>query len=89
MRGAVVSQPVLSVAEELTMKATFKATMLRAADIIDRITADDVLAQQAEGLRQGMTLAEVSRIDRAMVAAAHLRLCAAVKVSDVRYSEDR
>lgn len=39
MRGAVVSQPVLSVAEELTMKATFKATMLRAADIIDRITA--------------------------------------------------
>ncbi len=69
----------LSPNENVTMRATFKATMLRAADIIDKITEDDVLEQQARGLREGMTLQQVSKIDRAMLASAYLRLCAAGK----------
>lgn len=67
---------VLSSDEEITMKATSKATMLRAADIIDKITADDVLEMQARLLREGSTLEKVAKVDRAMVAAAYLRLCA-------------
>ena len=71
-----MSDNPLNLAEEEVMKYTFKATMLRAADIIDKITESDVLEQQAMGLRTGMSLHQVSRIDRAMVAAAHLRMCA-------------
>lgn len=63
----------LSVDEETVMRATFKATMLRAADIIDRITDADVLEMQARGLAEGMTLEQVGRIDRAVLAAAHFR----------------
>jgi len=67
---------VLSDEEEAVMKTTFKATMLRAADIIEKITQKDVLDKQAELLRGGMTLERVARLDRAMVAAAYLRLLA-------------
>jgi hypothetical protein len=69
----------LSPEENAIMRATFRATMLRAADIIDKITQDDVLEQQARGLREGMTLQQVSKMDRAMIASAYLRLCAAGK----------
>lgn len=37
------SDQLLSPEEESVMKATFKATMLRAAQIVERITANDVL----------------------------------------------
>ena len=66
----------LSPEEEAVMKATFKATMLRAAEIVERITADDVLEQQALQLAHGATLEQVARMDRAMLAVAHLRACA-------------
>lgn len=71
---------VLSVDEEATMKATFKATMLRAARIVERITEDDVLEAQAQLLATGSTLEQVARIDRAMLAATHLRACAEGKM---------
>lgn len=65
--------------EEEVMRSTFKAAMLRAADIVDKITESDVLEQQARGLREGMTLQQVAKIDRAMLAASYLRLCASGK----------
>jgi hypothetical protein len=71
----------LSDNEEVVMKTTFKATMLRCADIIDHMTDDDVLAKQLDLLREGMTLAQVSRLDRAMLASAWFRLCAEGKVA--------
>ena len=67
---------VLSAAEEAAMKATFKATMLRAADILDWISDDDVLNQQAKLLASGMSLEKVARLDRARVGANYLRACA-------------
>lgn len=66
----------LSAAEKQAARMTFKATMLRAADIVERITADDVLLAQAELLSTGSTLEQVAKIDRAMLAATHLRACA-------------
>jgi hypothetical protein len=68
----------LSDNEEVVMKTTF---MLRCADIIDHMTDDDVLAKQLDLLREGMTLAQVSRLDRAMLASAWFRLCAEGKVA--------
>lgn len=67
---------ILSADEDLVMQATFKAAFLRAADIVDKITADDVLAMQAALLADGATLEQVARIDRATLAVAHLRACA-------------
>lgn len=66
----------MTAAEAATMRYTFKATMLRAADIIDRITQNDVLEAQQKLLDQGMALEKVAQIDRAHLAAAHLRACA-------------
>jgi hypothetical protein len=70
----------LSPAEEAIMKATFKATMLRAADIIERITDDDVLEKQRDLINSGMPLFKAACLDRAHLAAAWLRLCAEGKV---------
>lgn len=67
---------VLSPAEELVMKQTFKATMLRAALVIDGITDDDVLTAQVTLVREGVSLINVAKVDRAMLASAHLRACA-------------
>jgi hypothetical protein len=75
------SQP-LTPAENSIMKATARAAMLRAAEIIDKITEDDVLEQQARGLREGMNLEQVAKIDRAMVASAYLRVCAERKAKE-------
>lgn len=72
-----MADKTLSPDEEMVMRATFKAAMLRAADIIENITEDDVLTLQAQMLRDGVKLDVVARIDRAMVACAHLRACAA------------
>lgn len=66
----------LTAAEEAIMKETFKATMRRAADIIDRITTSDVLRAQRVLLRDGVPLVDVCRLDRASLASAHLRACA-------------
>lgn len=67
---------VLNADEEQAMRMTFKATMIRAADIIDRITSDDVLEYQAMLLASGSTLEQVAKVDRALVASCHLRACA-------------
>lgn len=74
-------ESTLTAGEEEVMKMTFKASMLRAADIIDRITPDDVLTAQAQLLREGNGLVKVARLDRAMLAAAHLRAYAEGTVS--------
>jgi hypothetical protein len=66
----------LSPAEEAIMKHTFKVTMLRAADIIDRITNDDVMDAQTTLFSEGMSLGKLAKIDRAMLAANYLRACA-------------
>lgn len=63
----------LSPAEDAMMKMTFKATMKRAADIIERITEDDVFDMQKQLLREGMSLQMVAKVDRLHVAVAHLR----------------
>lgn len=66
----------LSPSEEAVMEATFKATMLRAADILDRINADDVADAQLVMHRNGLSLEQLAKIDRAMIGTAHLRACA-------------
>lgn len=72
----------LSPAEEWAMKEAFRKTMLRCADIIARITDDDVLEAQAVLLADGVSFDRVAKIDRAMLADKHIRAC--VIVSDER-----
>jgi len=67
---------LFSADEKQAINMTYKATMLRAAEIIERITPDDVLEAQAVLLASGSTLEQVAKIDRAMLAATHLRACA-------------
>lgn len=71
--AAELNVSALSLEENSVMRATFKLAMLRAADIIDKITEDDVLEQQARGLREGMKLEQVAKMDRAMIASTYLR----------------
>lgn len=71
-----MSDGELSAAEESIIKTTFRATMLRAADIAERITEHDVFAMQKQLLAEGVSLADVARVDRLHVAVAHLRACA-------------
>lgn len=66
----------LTASEQEVMKATFKATILRAAAIIDRITQEDVADAQMALYRQGVKLSDLAKIDRALVASCHLRSCA-------------
>ncbi len=61
--------------EDFAMRETFWATMTRCADIIDRITADDVLEAQTAMLSQGVSLERVARLDRALLASSHIRAC--------------
>lgn len=63
--------------EDQAMRMTMKASFLRAADIIDRITANDVLNAQAHLLATGTSLEKAARLDRAHLAAAHFRAIAA------------
>ncbi len=74
------TQSALSIDEENVMRMTFTTTMLRAAQIIEKITEGDVLDMQAMLLSEGASLEKVARVDRAMVAAAHLRACAEGKL---------
>lgn len=55
---------------------TTKLTLERAAEIIDKITLDDVVTSQAQLLQMGNTLTEVSKLDRALIASAHFRALA-------------
>jgi hypothetical protein len=66
----------LSAAEESMMERAFEVTMLRAAEITDRITQADVVDAQVALLGQGCSFAQVAKIDRAMLASAHIRSCA-------------
>ena len=62
--------------EKIIMEQTFKAAMLRAADIIDRITQDDVAEAHMVMYASGVSLDKLAKIDRAMIGACHLRACA-------------
>ncbi len=66
----------LSPDEENVMKMTMKAAFLRAAEIVEKISYSDVLDMQDKLLRNGASLEKVTKVDRAMVAAAHLRTIA-------------
>ncbi len=66
----------MNAGEEFVMEQTFKATMLRAAAIIDRITDNDVRDAQLALYQDGVELSKLHRVDRAMLASAHLRSCA-------------
>jgi hypothetical protein len=70
--------PILTPGEEQVMKDTFRAAMLRAADIIDRITQNDVVDAQMALLATGVRLQDLAKIDRALVASCHLRSCVAL-----------
>lgn len=71
-----MSKQVFSPTEEVVMKAAFKASMLRAADVIDHITEDDVFAAQTILFNEGVPVLKLAKVDRAMLASAHLRACA-------------
>lgn len=70
------SSEVLSPAEESIMKIAFKATMLRAAEITDAITDADVNQAQMALFREGVSIANLAKVDRALLASCHLRACA-------------
>jgi hypothetical protein len=81
----------LTVGEEEIMKQTFKAAMLRAADIIDHISDVDVRDAQLALYRDGVRdYSKLGMVDRGMIASAHLRACAVMgnkaqaTTSDVR-----
>lgn len=66
----------LTPGEEMVMRQSFRATMLRAAAILERLTNDDVKDMQIALLATGCTVLQVTKVDRCMVGAAHLRACA-------------
>jgi hypothetical protein len=66
----------LTKGEVSVMNATFKATMLRAAAIVEGITDDDVLEAQRQLLGEGVAPDKVTKVDRAHIAASHLRASA-------------
>lgn len=70
---------ILTERENVVRDQTFKVAMLRAAEVIERITLDDVLEMQAQLLAEGVSLEQVAKLDRASVAVAHLRAFAGVK----------
>jgi hypothetical protein len=74
--------------EQMVMEQTLKASFLRAADIIDRITEQDVIDAQLVLHREGISKFEdLWRVDRAMLAAAHFRAIA-LKGSEARVKPD-
>lgn len=58
-----------------TMQETFWQTMERCADIIAKITPADVLDAQSQLLKEGLTLEQVTRVDRALLAEQFIRSC--------------
>lgn len=72
----MIDDKVLSADEEMVMKQSFKAPMLRAAAIIDGITNDDVMEAQAILFGSGVPIGKLHAVDRAMVAASYFRACA-------------
>jgi hypothetical protein len=75
MEGKMTTEK-LTRSEEIVLHATFKETMMRAAEILDHITDSDVQDAQMAMHAQGVSLAQLAKIDRAMIGAAHLRACA-------------
>lgn len=67
---------VLTPAESMMMRETFRVTMIRAADILSRLGESDVLDAQKALLQQGCTLQQVAKVDRALIGEMHLRACA-------------
>lgn len=66
----------ISAEETRIMQFTFRTTMLRCADIIDKISQSDLLDAQAALLRDGASLETVAKCDRAAVASAYFRTLA-------------
>jgi hypothetical protein len=61
--------------KEITKICT-RQCMIRAADIIDHLTEDDVLSHQAALLGSGVPLEKMARVDRALVASCMFRAMA-------------
>lgn len=68
---------ILSPDEKMVMEQTFKASFIRAAAVIEKITQDDVLDMQARLLSEGVPLEKVARVDRLDCAVAYLKAIAA------------
>ncbi len=66
----------LSAHEAEVMRMTLKATMLRAAAIIDAITNEDVADAQMALFEAGVKIQDLAKLDRALIASCHLRACA-------------
>jgi hypothetical protein len=62
--------------EQFVMRSTAKETLLKAADMIDKITQSDVAEMRLDCIKAGMSRENVERIDRAYVGSAHLRALA-------------
>ena len=62
--------------EQMMMNLAVKTTMLRAADVIEKITERDVEAMQVEMFMSGVSLNECETINRLTLAANYLRYCA-------------
>jgi hypothetical protein len=71
-----IEAKLLTEGEEMVMRQTFKAAMLRAAAITGAITQKDVEDAQAALFITGTKLGDLHRVDRAMLASCHLRSCA-------------
>jgi len=65
-----------SAEKDALILATTHRAMLRAADIIDRITDADVTRARDTMLHRGAKIEDVAKIDRARLASAYLRECA-------------
>jgi hypothetical protein len=61
---------------EQQMKLAYKSKMLRAADVIEKITERDVKAVQVEMFMSGISLNKCETINEITLAAAYLRYCA-------------
>lgn len=75
-KRTIDNDPMYSAAERAIYNATLKASFLRAAAIIDKITQADVEHAQVEMVSRGASLLQASKVDRALLASTHLRAIA-------------
>jgi hypothetical protein len=61
--------------KEITKRCT-RLCMIRAADVIDGLTEEDVLSHQAALMASGVPLEKLARVDRALVASCIFRAMA-------------
>jgi hypothetical protein len=73
---SIDTDPLFTPGERQMYHHTMRAAFLRAAEILEKITQADVEATQLELHQQGVSLADLAKIDRATLAVAHFRAIA-------------